>query len=449
MPSYKHHGKARKNPHSARSVSNSCLTRKQIGTSLRQENRIGLSSRCLDKSRSYIPHLKIARIYGSLPLTRQGLWYQRPPWSQTSQPRAMPSDTYDPGAFKTVARSSLSPTLAPHPTPFQPTQTRKLATHSSQETIKLSTKQSSPNNQDSQIASQDDPNDPSDKPSPSHNTGDDPRQSNDLEKPRNSVGSQLFPVLPQPAQSHMPTPQHSLQAAGLLNSLRLSPLPPHSREKDSSSPDAPGSTRDPEKPTYHQGASSSLPDTTSALENTRNVAVPPLGRLSVHSDVTTGPFPVPTTPTLGPNLLDDDTSEHVQIGKQPYQTPNPSSEFLPTRSNGLDASGVSDSITTHNPFAISEALTHPGILVVPLSSSGKLNTGNDNVSVESWDLVQPAASDPSLRPPKPPISGAVVQNGTSTTTNLTLFRGAVAKLEGGNRWRSATLISIMMVMALR
>ena len=114
------------------------------------ENRIAVSSRSLDKSKSYNQHSKIGKTYFSLfdppkalilisalipDITTQE--------SRTSSTIARSSASHNPGASKTYTSPALAPTLALHVTTLQPTQTRTLTPHPTQEANELQPKRSS------------------------------------------------------------------------------------------------------------------------------------------------------------------------------------------------------------------------------------------------------------------------------------------------------------------
>ena len=347
---------------------------------------------------------------------------------------AMPRASRNPGASRTTTTSESSPTLAPHVAKTQPTQPPNPAPHPTQEANKLQPKESGSSTQNGQIAFQDDPNDPDDGHSLYHSTGEYPRQSNDPEKPSNLIeptdiraplpGSnhrhrptqQASQVLPRTARSHNPPPQYDLKAAGLLSLLRLLPSHPYLGKSDST-PDAPRSTRDSEKPMDHQGFS--LPPLTinSASLVPENVITPLLGDLSGHSD-RISPFSNPT-PTLDPNVRDH-ASEHIRY--------------------------VSNSISTHNPSTKTEALpaTSPGLFVSPSRSSNP-KTGINTFSTSSPRPALSESPGSSLPPQRPTIAGA---RNRTTVTSLAVFRGEGARLEGEDGWILFARIAIVAIMAL-
>ena len=418
---------------------------------------------------------------------------------------AMPRASHNPGASRTTTTSELSPTLAPHVAKTQPTQSPNPAPHPSQEANKLQPKESGSSTQDGQIAFQDDPNDPDDGHSLYQSTGEYPRQSNDPEKPSNLIeptdiraplpGSnhrhrptqQESQVLPRPARSHKPTPQYDLKAADLLGLLRLLPSQPYSGRTDST-PDAPRSTRDSEKPMDHQGISLHPLTINSPSLVHENVITPLLGDLSVHRNIIS-PFSN-LNPALDPNVLDH-ASEHIRVGNHPNTSPTPRSlppalsgvsttegnvnhtiaastepetctdkhvgtqpdqilspisDSVVTGTNGVDASYVSNSIPTHNPSTIIEALpaTPPGLFASP-SRSSNLNTGNNNFSTISPESALSEGPGSSLAPQKPTIAGA---RNRTTVTSLAVFRGEGARLEGGDGWTLVARIAIVAIMAL-
>ena len=138
----------------------------------------------------------------------------------------------------------------------------------------------------------DNENDPGDTFSLDRSTRESSKQSND---PGNREAYFQGPIihiptsqesrsLPQPDQSHKQTSQHGLQAAGLSDSLKMSP-PLYHLGSENSSMDTPRSTRNPEKPINHQGIPMPLTSTTSASLVAEHVRAPILSSLSVNSDV--------------------------------------------------------------------------------------------------------------------------------------------------------------------
>lgn len=374
----------------------------------------------------------------------------------------------------TGTSSALSPTIAPHVATIQPTQTENSTPHPTLEVNKLQPKRSSSGTVDRQIASKDDPNDPGDTSNHYHSTregsiqSDDPGISSTLflgPNHKHTPTSKQYEVLAQPNQSHKPTLQHGLQAAGLSDLLKMSPSVYHLRKQDSCL-DMPRSTRDPEKPMNHQGIPIPLTTTTSASLVTEQVTAPLLNQtLSVTSDVTS-PFAIPTG--LDANNLDDPTAcghsenhllsfsvpliSDTSTAKLSNSATSPALNGIPTARNNINHSTAASKYSERSNGT--HLRTHSSLT----SISGSPPTSTDRVSpskeshrtpthVTSTTEAAPAASDSILASKNSTV--ARVRNGTTVTT-LTSFRGDGARSEGAGKdgWRLASKISIMAIIAL-